>query len=638
MLAAILLAPLFADHMVLQRDHLNAIWGTDTPQHVVTLTVEGQVPAPVVVQVTAGADGSWQLACPALPAGGPYRLHVKGSTEAVIDDVLVGEVWLASGQSNMEFPLANANESAREIEAARWPQIRMIKIERTAESTPQRSFHGDWRVCSPETAGEFSAVGYFFARDLHQRLGVPVGVIDSTWGGTPVEAWTSREGLSSVMNLAAAAPLAPAELASRAADYQAKVAAWEKTAFPADPENTGLAQGWAKPDFDDSTWRSMPLPVLWQTRGLEFNGTIWFRRTIEVPAAWAGRDLALNLGAIDDFDRTYFNGQPVGATGVETTGAYQVRRCYVVPGKFVHPGRNVIAVRVFDRFGQGGWAGPARLMAAGPVDAEAGLPLAGDWRFAVEHEIPLVSGDVYQTAPAVPPGISTQSNAATLFNGMIAPLVPYGIRGAIWYQGEANVDDAASYRARFTAMIRDWRARWGEGDFPFFFVQLASFHATPGWPLLREAQAQTLIEPATGMAVTLDIGNPTNIHPRNKQDVGHRLALLARAQIYGEPTLEAAGPTLVCTEISGNQVRVHLSHAGGLRARGGAPAVTGFALAGADGVYHPAEARIDGAGVVVSSDAVPAPHTVRYAWADCPTANLENAAGLPAASFRTDGY
>jgi sialate O-acetylesterase len=432
--------------------------------------------------------------------------------------------------------------------------------------------------------------------------------------------------------------LAPAELARLTADYQAKVAAWEKTVFPADPENTGLAQGWAKPDFDDSAWRPMPLPVLWQTRGLEFNGTIWFRRAIEVPAAWAGHDLALNLGAIDDFDRTYFNGQPVGATGAETTGAYQVRRRYVVPGKLVHPGRNVIAVRVFDRFGQGGWSGPARLMAAGPTDAEGGLPLAGDWRYAVEHEIPLVSGDVYQTAPAVPPGISTQSNAATLFNGMIAPLVPYGIRGAIWYQGEANVDEAASYRARFTAMIRDWRARWGEGDFPFFFVQLASFRATPGWPLLREAQAQTLIEPATGMAVTLDIGNPTDIHPRNKQDVGHRLALLARAQVYGEPSLETAGPTLERTEVRGKEVRVHLSHAGGLRARGGAAVVTGFALAGADGVYHPAAARIDGSGVIVSSDAVPAPHTVRYAWADCPTANLENAAGLPAAPFRTDGY
>jgi len=266
------------------------------------------------------------------------------------------------------------------------------------------------------------------------------------------------------------------------------------------------------------------------------------------------------------------------------------------------------------------------------------IPLAGDWRYAVEREAPLVPGGVYATAPTVPALLAPQNNPAYLFNSMIAPFVGYGLRGAIWYQGEANVEVANTYRARFAAMIRDWRKRWGQGDFPFYFVQLANFTASPGWPLLREAQTQTLAEPATGMAVILDIGNPTDIHPRNKIDVGHRLALLARAKTYGETALEFSGPTIDHVEIAKETIRAHWLHAAGLRTRDGAPAVKGFELAGADGVYHPAEAKIDGSTIIVSTSLVTEPRFVRYAWADNPATNLENAAGLPAAPFRTDGF
>ena len=639
--ATLLLSPLFTDHMVLQRDQANPVWGKDDPQQVITLTVEGAPTAPATVQVTTAADGTWRLACPALPAGGPYRLRVHGSTEQVVDDVLVGEVWLASGQSNMEWKLPATDHGEEDVAAANDPQVRMFTVDQTALPAPRDTVAGQWDPATPQTAADFSAIGYLFARELRQKLGVPVGIINTSWGGTRVEAWTSREALRAVMPVEAElAALAAAEkdLPRIRAEHQAKVAAWEESVFPIDTANAGRPQGWARADFDDAAWATMALPTFWQNAGLKINGCVWFRYTLDLPATWAGHDLTLHLGAVDDFDTTYFNDQVVGLTPRGTPEAYKLARRYVVPGAQVKTGKNVIAVRVFDQFGDGGFAGPRTAMFAESAAAPERRPLAGPWRYAIERAVPLVSGNVYATSPAVPAILQPQNNPAYLFNGMIAPLAGYGIRGAIWYQGEANVDVAHTYRDRFTAMIRDWRARWGQGDFPFYFVQLANFTATPGWPFLREAQTQTLVEPATGMIVTLDIGNPTNIHPGNKREVGRRLALLARARTYGETSLADSGPMLERVEISGGEVRVHWRHADGLRLRSGATALTGFALAGDDGIYHPATARLAGDIVVVTSAAVLAPRTVRYAWADNPDANLENAAGLPAAPFRTDTF
>lgn len=637
---ALILCGLFSDHLVLQRGRENPIWGQDNPAQVVTLTIEGvQTPQLAPVKVVTDSEGKWKLLCPELPSGGPYRLHVTGSTEKVIDDVLVGDVWVASGQSNMEFQLSRAKEADKEIRSASYAQIRFAKIPQTTALAPADSVSTSWNVCEPDHAPNFSAVAYFFAREVFERTHVPIGVIDSTWGGTPIEAWTSREGLRASMpevdtTLARLAVNGP-EIQRIRADYQTRQAAWEKTAFPQDTGNTGETAGWAKAAWDDSSWRSIQLPATVQSQGLKANGVFWFRRTFEVPEAWKGQDLELSLGAVDDYDTTYFNGEKVGATGAETQNSYQVLRHYRVPARLVHPGANTIAVRVFDHFGDGGFMGPASELRVRPFEGKGpDLGLSGTWRWTVEREIPLVPANIYASAPPVPPEFFQQSTPTSLYNGMIAPLIPYGIRGFIWYQGEANVYNHESYRDRMIGLIRDWRGRWGEGSLPFYLVQLAAFTQGPEWAYLREAQSASRSEPATGMAVALDVGNASDIHPTNKQAVGHRLALLALSEVYGL-NVASRGPSLASVAIEGRRVRVHLANADGLRTRDGKP-VLGFVLAGADGKFHPASASLSGTEVIVESADVPEPKQVRYGWADYLEVNLENGAGLPAEPFRTD--
>lgn len=640
MLVAVLsLSGLFQDHMVLQRDRANPIWGTDRPRQTITLTVEG---APRVVTASTIADehGRWTLHCPSLPAGGPYRLRVSGSSERVLEDVLVGDVWIASGQSNMQFPVGGVIDAGQEVRDAQFPAIRIAKVPQRTAMTPATDVQVEWKLATPKDAAEFTAVGYFFAREIHRSQRVPVGVIDASWGGTRVEAWASAAGLRSAwpgveVELAHLAATA-SEVPKIQADYHQAIQRWVMAEFPQDPENVGFARGWAAPDCDDRAWTNIELPATIQSAGHADNGIFWFRRELDLPVESAGRDLVLELGAIDDRDHTYFNGELVGHTGIETPNGHEVLRRYTVPGRLVRAGRNVIAVRVFDHYGLGGFMGPARALVASSGDFNQ--PLAGPWRWQVERTIPKVPDSVFATCPPPPPEINFQNQPAALFNGMIAPLIPFGLRGFIWYQGESNVGQHDSYQARFTALIRDWRGRWGQGQLPFYFVQIANFEQNGLWPQLREAQTRTLAEPATGMAVTIDIGDPRDIHPRNKQDVGRRLALLARTGTYGETEIVAAGPTLARVEIDGAEARIHWNSARGLRTRDGAAEVLGFELAGADGKFHRATARINGETVIVTAAAVPAPHHVRYAWTDSPATNLVNDAGLPAAPFRTDAY
>jgi sialate O-acetylesterase len=629
--------------MVLQRGQANPVWGWDHAGQEITLTVEGAPGKIPAAHTIAGPDGAWRLTCPELPSGGPYKLHVHGSSDKVIDDVDVGDVWLASGQSNMEFTLSQDRDASAAILAARNPAIRVVKIPRVASQSPLDRVEAEWQISKPENAGAFTAVGYYFAREIQQSTGVPIGIIDSTWGGTRVEAWTSREGLRPVMpsvddELGRLVTNAN-DLARLRTKYNARVRDWEKTHFPQDTGIAETARTWKDADFDDHAWDTIPIPGSMQAHGFKANGAAWFRDVVDLPAAWAGHDLVLSVGAADDYDDTFFNGELAGRTREDTPDSYRVLRHYTVPGRFVHAGKNTIAVRVFDHYGDGGLMGPAaELNVESSAQPDRPISLAGSWRWKVEREIPRVPGSVYASSPQPPPGLAMPNSATALFNGMIAPLIPYGLRGFIWYQGEANVGAHASYRDRFTAMIRDWRARWGEGTLPFYFVQLASFTESGDWPFLREAQTGTLSEPDTGMAVIYDIGNEHNIHPTDKSDVGHRLALLARVHTYGEHKLVAGGPTLRAVEIHDGNAVVHWNSATGLRTRDGAKDVKGFALAGADGVYHPANARIDHDTVVVTSPDVPAPRTVHYGWADYMVVNLENGDGLPAAPFRTDGF
>jgi sialate O-acetylesterase len=539
----------------------------------------------------------------------------------------------------MEWKVALARDAEREIANADWPAIRMFSVEHQVAREPQRLVGGQWRSAQPSTVHDFSAVGYFFARELYRAIGVPVGIIDASWGGTPVEAWTSIEALKSVMDVdgelrrwASSAE----EIERIRVDYERALVRWEEESLPTDLGNVGEGKGWASPDFDDDGWPVMPVPGPWQSRGLDFNGVVWFRKTIDIPSAWAGHDLVLSLGAIDDFDHTYFNGSLAGAHPKGTPGAYRIPRHYQVSGARVRPGKNVIAVRVFDHFGEGGLLGPAAEMFLETKDVAGGhLPLSGGWRYAVERRIPFVAPGVFRTYPPAPPVLLPQNAPSALFSGMIAPLLPFGLRGVIWYQGESNVEGYRAYTQRFVAMIRDWRARFQQRELPFYFTQLANYAASPAWPYLREAQAGALSEVSTAMAVAIDIGDPNDIHPRNKQEVARRLSLLALARTYGKADIEASGPTFARVEWENGAARVHFRAAKGLASRGGGD-VRGFALAGGDGVYHAARARIDGETVIVQCAAVPAPETVRYAWEDNPDADLVNAAGLPAAPFRTD--
>ena len=633
------LASIFSDHLVLQRDCAIPIWGRAEADEILMVEL-----AETSAQTTADAAGRWQVTLPALPAGGPHTLTVRGSTTVVLRDVLVGEVWLCSGQSNMEMQLFQAANGAAESAAAELPQIRLLTVPKQFSLTPATDMCARWAVCTPGEATLFSAVAYFFGRELHRRLGVPIGLINSSWGGTNAQTWTSRDGISSDPALHGyATELEQAERMSTGPAAEAYLA--ERAKFlahlPHDAGNRGLAEGWADVSHDDSDWGTMGLPEYWSRAGHATNGVFWFRRTVDVPAAWTGHDLLLSLGAADKSDDTYFNGQRVGGLNwADNSASWGTPREYTVPASLVKPGRNTIAVRVLSNFTGGGLIGPAAVMelrTQGPGEARP-IPLAGPWRYRIEQDFGLVP-----KTPAEPPAPAGVSVPSMLFNGMIAPLIPYALRGAIWYQGESNADDAGRYRTLFPALIRDWRRHWKRGDFPFYFVQLANFvrqgstadYEDTAWPRLREAQSLALALPGTGMAVTIDIGEATNIHPTNKQDVGLRLALNALAQTFGQ-RVAYRGPHFVSQRLEGSALRLDLGDAAGLWARDGA--VRGFAVAGNDRVFHVAAGRIEGASVVVSSPKVTKPVAARYGWGDCPPCALYNDANLPAEPFRTDDW
>jgi sialate O-acetylesterase len=649
---------LFSPGMVVQQELPIPVWGWSRPAQPVRVTLAGRS-----AETVAGPKGSWMVRLPALKAAdhrdAALTLTVIGDETVTIDDVAVGEVWLCAGQSNMEWPVHQAEDAKREIGAAKFPGIRLFTVDRLTAAAPCEDVQpgARWRRCSPESVARFSAVGYFFGRELHRSLDVPVGLILSAWGGTLAEAWTSRAALASetplrpILERLAAMPKLPT---ADSAAFKRAQKAWETRAYHRDPGNQGARKGWAKPAFDDASWPVMDLPRSWESTGLDIDGAVWFRRTVELPAAWRGKALSLSLGPIDDFDTTYVNGVEVGGIGSDTPNAHLVPRVYAVPGKLVKGGKLVIAVRVFDRFGVGGLVGdptqltlalaPAKPAAKGGGKAASAkaagkaIPLAGDWRYQIELRL-----EPRRNLPPPPLHATHQDLPATLNNAMIQPLVPYALRGVLWYQGESNAERAEQYRTLLPALLRDWRMAWGQRDLHIGIVQLANWRErrpTPGdsdWAELREAQAFAAAQPGNGLAVAIDIGDASDIHPRNKQEVGRRLALWARAAIHHQ-TIPHSGPRYATMAIEGASIRLRFTHAdGGLASSDGRP-LTGFAIAGHDRAFVWAEARIDGGEVVVTSPQVPRPLAARYAWADNPACNLVNGARLPAVPFRTDDW
>lgn len=627
------LPKIFSDHMVLQRDQPIPVWGTANPGGEVVVTL-GEARA----TATADESGRWQAELPAMEAGGPHEMTVAAADTLQFTDVLVGEVWVASGQSNMEWRLEETDQGEAAIAAADRPQMRLFTVEHDVSATPKADVEAasGWEAASPETARSFSAVAYHFGRMLQDSLGVPVGLISTSWGGTRAEAWTSREGLQDLPAFRSQIEQLETEAGGDVSTsfdslYARMNAAYEAEIRALDAGYTD-STSWADTSVTASGWATMRLPAAWEAAGLDgLDGVVWFRKEITLPTDWASEDLTLHLGLIDDADSTWVNGQVVGSTR-----GWQNRRAYTVPASATQPGRNVIAVRVLDTGGEGGLRGEPDSLR---LERESGarLPLEGPWAYQVGLDLRV------QDVPPSPP--RPQDFPTVLYNAMVHPLIPYGIRGVIWYQGESNAGRAYQYRTLFAEMIRDWRAQWGQGDVPFLFVQLANFmepqtdpNEASAWAELREAQAMALDLPNTGMAVTIDIGEADDIHPRNKTDVGERLARWALANTYGRDNLVYSGPLYRRMEQAGDSIRIHFDHAqGGLATSGGEPP-RGFVIAGADRAFVQAEAQIDGNTVVVFSPDVQDPVAVRYGWANNPDVNLYNQAGLPAVPFRTDDW
>jgi sialate O-acetylesterase len=639
---------LIGDHMVIQRDRPVRLGGTAAPGEAVTATL-----AAGKASTKADAHGRWTVSLPALTAGGPFMLRIlganAGTSPLTFNDVMVGEVWVAAGQSNMELPLQRTRGGA-DAAALGCSGLRLFTVANRPAAAPVTTVRGEWCACDAASAPGFSAAAFYFGRDLHRTLGVPVGIVQSSVGGTPAEGWTPREALHADPTLA---PML--EALDRAMndpttrdELAKKLAAWEAKNFYQDDGNgrqKAEKAGWAR--AGGGRWpTTMQLPQLWEAAGLTIDGAVWFRREVTVPEAWAGKDLALSLGAVDDFDVTYWNGERVGATGAETPEYWSTARHYQVPARLVKAGRNVIAVRVFDHFGGGGFAGSPAQMNVKPAAAgadDAPLALAGTWTYKIERKLKPIVAD-WSSRPKLL-GPDDQTSPTVLWNAMVAPFAGTPVAGVIWYQGESNAERAAQYRTLFPAMIRGWRAAWGDAKLPFLFVQLPNFEptevkASPGegsWAELREAQALALREPRTAMAVTLDIGEAHDVHPREKQEVGRRLALAALKLVYGRDVI-AAGPTFAAAIRDGAAIKIRFTNvAGGLTTSDGAPP-RGFLIAGADRVWKTADARIEAGTVIVKNAEIAEPVAVRYGWGNNPGATLRSQADLPAAPFRTDDW
>ncbi|MCB0633745.1 MAG: sialate O-acetylesterase [Lewinella sp.] len=622
--AQIRLPKLVGDHMVIQRDQKLKLWGWAGKREKLNITIAGST-----YKTRCDKGGNFSVEIPPLPAGGPLNLVIEGKNDTrIVSDILVGDVWVCSGQSNMEWVLRNTKNGEKAMESANDPKIRHFKIPRIGATTPQDTLAGgEWEVAGPGTVGNFTAVGYYFAQEIRKATGVPIGLINTSWGGSRIEPW---------MNASSLGYADPQQLMDSLQQEEKKqVEAMEKILrekLGAIPESDLGMKGdvpiWQAPDLNDSDWEFMELPGLWEQKGWGFlDGFAWYRKTITLTAEQAAKKASIGLAMIDDNDITWVNGTKVG-----TTDSYNELRKYEIPVGILHAGKNKIVIRVHDTGGGGGVYGEAETMFVDLGDET--ISLAGDWKFKVGF---------VNKAPA---SAGQNQQPTLLYNFMIHPIIWYPIKGALWYQGESNAGgggQAEAYAGQFKSMISLWRDLWGIGDFPFLYVQLANFMQNPdqpensNWATLRESQTAALELPNTAQAVIIDIGEANDIHPRNKTDVGHRLALAARQMTYGEKNLEYSGPVCTGLKINGNKAVLEFEHIGsGLTTkRDKYGYVRGFAVAGADGKYVWAKAMIDGDKVVVWNEAVDHPKMVRYAWSDNPDdANLYNQEGLPAGPFR----
>ena len=613
---------IFTDNMVLQRNKPDAIWGWSDPGDQVKVEIAGHTATAV-----AGADHRWQVKIDPPVAGGPYTMTITGRQTVALHNVMVGDVWLCSGQSNMQFALRQAKTGAEDAKTADLPQIRFFTVGQRTPYHPVDTVSGSWNVVTPDTAGRVAAVAFSIARRVQQETHIPVGLIISAVGGTPAESWTSIGGLQTLHDFD---PLITeyrrivAE--NKGPEYGNFVQHWY------DDYDIGMKEHWAEPDYDDSSWKQVSIPGGFAELGLpDTPALVYFRKTFDVPdPVPAGRNM-VQLGIIEKMDTVYINGQEIGGSSwVENS-----RRYFIRPG-MLHPGKNVMTIRVLKTIPNGGFESKPEELSM--TIGDKAIPLARAWKakLSVDGRPPQPLPLRYQNWPEMP---------AVLYTGMIQPIAPLSIAGAVWYQGEENSPRGYQYRRVLAAMIGDWRNTFQEGNFPFIVVQLPAYMPRSNaptdddWADLRESQAivaQTV--PNTCLAVTIDTGDPNSIHPTDKEPAGDRIARCALADYYGDKKIVFQGPTLEKVERRKGEIRLRFAHVDGGLVEKGADKLGEFSIAGDDQKFVWANARIEGDTVIVSSPDVPNPKQVRYAWQSNPEATLFNGAGLPASPFRTDHW
>ena len=615
--AEVKLPRLISDGMILQREVPIKIWGWASKNETVIIKFQGQS-----YKTKADKQGNWTIELPAQVAGGPFSMEINN---IVLKDILFGDVWVCSGQSNMELPIRRTLDLYKdEAQQASNDKIRLfhVPLHYNFQEAEIDMKGGEWKSVTPENILDFSAVAYFFAKELYEKYQIPIGLLRSAVGGSPAEAWLSEAALKrDYPNY-----LEETRLYTPTYVDSVKNADWQKSQDWQNELNVkekGTSY-WNQTDWDVSDWNSISLPGYWADKGLDNHcGSIWFRKDIEVPASMTGKDAILRLGCIVDSDSTFVNGKFVG------TITYQYPpRIYTIPAGLLKEGKNNITIRVVSNSAQGGFVEdkPYQIIA----DNQS-IDLTGDWFYKVGAEI---KSPASQT--------TFQYKPMGLFNGMISPLLNYSVKGVIWYQGESNAGRAEEYKTLFPNLINDWRAQWNNPQLPFIYVQLANFMKTQkapiesGWAELREAQRQTLSLPYTGMAVAIDLGEWNDIHPLNKKDVGHRLSLEAQRVAYNETNITSNGPLLDNAVTEGNSIILTFSSTGsGLYANN---LLEGFAIAGSDKQFVWANAAVIAHNKVrVWNEKITNPQVVRYAWADNPAeANLKNKEGLPASPFTTE--
>jgi len=640
----------FSDHMVLQRETPVNVWGKAVPNTLITVEFKDQIKI-----TTSDFEGLWMLQLDPMPAckKGEVMTVSSPSNESVFADVVVGDVWLCSGQSNMEWPLEHTTNGDIEIASPEDPLIRLYQVERIVSPEPRFTAASTWETCSAASVRRFSAVGYYFGENLNQVLDIPIGLIDSSWGGTPLVAWVEESALLKYGHTAEEIERWNRMLENYEAAYttwKRKVEDYEKTnGTKVIYEDAGITESEKdlfEPGFDDTDWKQTDLPDMIENHIGEVDGVVWYRRKVALPESFQNRPLSLHLGPIDDQDVTFVNGVEVGShTGINGN-SHMISRVYEIGDSVNTEPSMTIAVRIFDKVGGGGFSGSDQSMALIRSDEES-IPLAGPWKYFDGGSLPSAVGPWSIPGLGEPQGPNSPNRPGILAASMLTPVCPYSLKGAIWYQGESDAGwDPDQYEQRLEILLKNWESRWNQATLPFGIVQLANFTEPTseptdgGWQRIRDSQLRfSQAHENVGLAVTIDLGETDDIHPRNKKDVGGRLARWALADIYGKLSV-GSGPTLKESTSSGNAMLLSFGNIGnGLKAMNGTP-LNGFTIAGQDRVFHLAEAKIVSRNSIeVFSPEVAKPVAVRYAWSNNPEeANLVSEQRLPASPFRTDTW